>query len=200
MSYTNVKNFRNRLKERAAYVLGSKCQICGYNKTPAALEFHHVDPKKKEMSFSDNANRSWGATREELKKCILLCANCHREAHQGLIDPSLLFPSYSEERAQEIDELVKKVKEGKIWYCQTCGVEIARGAIHCLACANLARRVVERPNREELKNLIRTTSFVQIGKMFGVSDNAVRKWCVGYGLPKKSSEIKSYSNEEWEKI
>ena len=53
---------------------------------------------------------------------------------------------------------------------------------------------------EELKNLIRTVSFLQIGRIYNVSDNAVRKWCDSYGLPRRSSEIKSYSDEEWENI
>ena len=39
--------------------------------------------------------------------------------------------------------------------------------------------------------------FVQIGAMFGVSDNGIRKWCDAYGLPRKASEIKKYSDEEW---
>ena len=54
--------------------------------------------------------------------------------------------------------------------------------------------------REELKSLIRTTSFLQIGKQFGVSDNAIRKWCKNYELPYKSTEIKKYTNEEWDNI
>lgn len=55
-------------------------------------------------------------------------------------------------------------------------------------------------SRSDLKDLIRTIPFVQIGKQFGVSDNAVRKWCDKYKLPRKVSEIKKYNNEEWEKI
>ena len=54
--------------------------------------------------------------------------------------------------------------------------------------------------REELKNLIRTTSFIQIGKQFKVSDNAIRKWCLKFNLPKTKKEINSYSNKEWELI
>lgn len=56
------------------------------------------------------------------------------------------------------------------------------------------------PLREELKEKIRTMSFVQIGKEYNVSDNAVRRWCDTYGLPRHVSEIKSFSDEEWEKI
>lgn len=55
-------------------------------------------------------------------------------------------------------------------------------------------------SREELKKLIRTTPFVQIGKQFNVSDNAIRKWCDKYNLPRKVSDIKKYSDEEWELI
>ena len=52
--------------------------------------------------------------------------------------------------------------------------------------------------REELKALIRVTPFTQIGNLFDVSDNAVRKWCKRYGLPHQSSVIHSLSDEEWQ--
>lgn len=54
--------------------------------------------------------------------------------------------------------------------------------------------------REELKNLIRTTPFTKIAANFGVSDNAIRKWCIKFNLPSKSREIKKYSEEEWDLI
>lgn len=66
--------------------------------------------------------------------------------------------------------------------------------------SSLNQRTVERPNRNELKKLIRTKSFLEIGRMYGVSDNSIRKWCDFENLPRKKNEIKSYSDEEWEKI
>jgi uncharacterized protein YjcR len=48
--------------------------------------------------------------------------------------------------------------------------------------------------------LIRITPFTKIGEKFGVSDNAIRKWCDKYNLPRKSSEIKAFTDEEWLKI
>ena len=57
-----------------------------------------------------------------------------------------------------------------------------------------------RPSKDILKQLIRTTPFLQIGKNFGVTDNTIRKWCKSYQLPYSSKEIKKYSNEEWNKI
>ena len=65
---------------------------------------------------------------------------------------------------------------------------------------SLASRTVDRPNREELKKLIRTESFVQIGKQYGVSDNAVRKWCDFEKLPRTKRKISSYSDEEWKLV
>ena len=55
-------------------------------------------------------------------------------------------------------------------------------------------------SRKDLKQLIYIKPFVQIGKQFGVTDNTIRKWCDKYGLPRKTSEIKKYSPEEWELI
>ena len=42
--------------------------------------------------------------------------------------------------------------------------------------------------------------FTQIGKEFGVSDNAIRKWCDKYGLPRRVSDIKKYSDKDWEEV
>lgn len=200
MSYQNVKDFRQRLKDRAAYVMGNECACCGYNKCIQALEFHHLDPEEKDFSFGKNPNRSWKDTRNELQKCILVCANCHREIHYGLIDNSLLESSFDENRAKEIDQLVDDVKAHKIYYCKICGTEVWRGSEYCPECAAKIRRKVERPTREELKQLIRSNSFLALGRQFGVSDNTIRKWCKAESLPSKTTEIKQYTDEEWELI
>jgi hypothetical protein len=60
--------------------------------------------------------------------------------------------------------------------------------------------VIERPAREELKQLIRTKSFTQIGRDFNVTDNAIRKWCRAENLPSKKSEINKISEERWKEI
>ncbi len=59
---------------------GSKCSICGYNKCIAALEFHHKDPTEKEGKII-GSTCSLKKQRVEAAKCILVCANCHREIH-----------------------------------------------------------------------------------------------------------------------
>lgn len=65
---------------------------------------------------------------------------------------------------------------------------------------SLTKRTVTRPSRKELKQLIRTKPFTEIGKMYGVSDNSIRKWCDFEKLPRKKKDINSYSDEEWEQI
>ena len=64
----------------------------------------------------------------------------------------------------------------------------------CKKCSRIKQRKVDRPSKEELFELIKTTSFLQIGKVYGVSDNAVRKWCKLYGLPYKQKDIKLLCN------
>lgn len=85
-------------------------------------------------------------------------------------------------------------------YCECCSVEISHGAKLCAKCYALSQRKTDRPIREELKKLIRITPFTKIGEMYGVTDNAIRKWCKSYNLPYKTSEIKKINDQEWEQI
>ena len=62
---------------------GGKCVRCGYDKCLKALEFHHVDPTKKDFNISNDHFKLVDAINES-KKCILICSNCHKEFHEGL--------------------------------------------------------------------------------------------------------------------
>ena len=75
---------RNNLKIKAIEYKGGKCEICGYDKCVDALDFHHLDPSEKEFRISDGYTRSWEKVQIELDKCMLVCANCHREIHAEL--------------------------------------------------------------------------------------------------------------------
>ena len=96
------------------------------------------------------------------------------------------------------------LKEVKKYYCVDCGKEITKKSARCQDCESKRRKQQAIDNsvvtREELKNLIRTMPFTQIGVQVGVSDNAIRKWCDRFNLPRKKSDINKYSDEEWELI
>jgi predicted HNH restriction endonuclease len=76
---------RRNIKLQAIRYKGGKCNICGYNKYAGALDFHHFKGAKDFIMGDDGYTHSWTDIKKELDKCILVCSNCHREIHGGLI-------------------------------------------------------------------------------------------------------------------
>jgi len=83
-NYIRLKTYRQRTKDKAVEYKGGKCEKCGYNKCNWSLHFHHIDPTKKEFTFSRYSNHSWEKIKNELDKCIMICSNCHGEIHYEL--------------------------------------------------------------------------------------------------------------------
>lgn len=170
----------NQATLRRWYIKGNyteyKCAICGqepfWNGKAMTLILDHIN--------GDNHD-------DRLDNLRWVCGNCNIQ-----LDTTNGKNRYHKQTINK-----SKQREVKLKFCIDCGKVISQSATRCPECASKAERIVERPTREELKQLIRTTPFTTIGKQFGVSDNAVRKWCDGYGLPRKSSEIKKYTDEEW---
>lgn len=80
-----VTQHRRRVKATLIREAGGACVLCGYDRSAAALQFHHVDPSQKRFNISlGGITRSLDAAREELRKCVLLCANCHAEVEVGV--------------------------------------------------------------------------------------------------------------------
>lgn len=78
-----VAKRRKKIRQMTIEYKGGKCSKCGYSKCQEALDFHHIGGK--DFGISDGGiTRSWEKTRRELEKCILICANCHRELHSSL--------------------------------------------------------------------------------------------------------------------
>lgn len=77
---SNKERQRNT-KQLAIEYKGGCCSKCGYNKCIAALEFHHIDPNTKDKDYFNQRSGLTESLKRELDKCVLLCANCHREEH-----------------------------------------------------------------------------------------------------------------------
>jgi len=82
-----VTKRRKNIKLKAIEYKGGKCEHCGLqSEYPEVYEFHHEDPSKKDFSIaSKGVTRAWSKVQEELDKCLMLCANCHRIEHAKTI-------------------------------------------------------------------------------------------------------------------
>ena len=83
-SLERVRSFKRSYIE----YMGSECVMCGLlfdGKNAAVFDFHHVDPSQKECNFGGN-NRKLETVKTELDKCVLVCSNCHRLLHAGVIE------------------------------------------------------------------------------------------------------------------
>jgi len=88
-----VVEFRRRAKARAVAHMGGACFGCGRQALAAIFDFHHRDAARKDFGIGqDGIPRPWARTAAELAKCVMLCANCHREVHAGVreLDEGLL--------------------------------------------------------------------------------------------------------------
>lgn len=205
MAKTNSENVCNFVKNRKSNLISlfdNKCCLCGFDAFQEALDFHHVNPEEKELSLSSNMMVSLDKQIAEARKCVLLCANCHRGVHGGYYQiPANYQQFFNEEQAAFLIQRNNEIKNGKKHYCQRCGILLNDNTTYCIDCGHIVQRKVEnRPEREELKYLIRHFPFTQIGKKYGVTDNAIRKWCKQYTLPESKTFIKSLDDQEWEKI
>jgi transposase len=80
-----VASRRRRVKKILVAEAGGACLLCGYDRHPAALHFHHLEPATKAFNLAyRGSTRSLDRARDEARKCALLCANCHAEVEAGV--------------------------------------------------------------------------------------------------------------------
>lgn len=212
MSSTETKRFwRQQIKHRVVLSLGGKCSICKQIYSDTVYDCHHLNPEQKDISISSiqtNGAKSWYKIRDELRKCCLLCANCHRLVHSGeaiVENISYFNEEYYNWELAEYKQISKDTMlpldiDKNKFICPKCLGKKTPTAELCMSCRNKEQQEIERPTRDELKNLIRNFPFTEIGRKFLVTDNSVRKWCDKYSLPRTKKEINQYSDEDWEKL
>lgn len=105
--YDNNSNHRPDRVAKREYVNNYKlergCSVCGYNKCSAALELDHIDRTQKKFKLSDAQRKSWKSIYEEIAKCVVLCANCHREKTQ--IEKDFMALDFEEPADLQLDLL-----------------------------------------------------------------------------------------------
>lgn len=167
MSYEYVKEWRRRNKERAIEGFGGKCGHCGLVDHPDVYDFHHLDPSSKEFHLSQGI-RSWNVAKEELAKCALLCAVCHRKYHAGVIE---LSPGIT--RFEEVQHTKPEMR------CQTCtrlmGHRTKANRFCSPECASIDKQRVDWDELDVNGLLRQHGSYSAVSRLLGVSDNTVKK-------------------------
>ena len=160
-----------------------KCSICGlepiWQGKTLTLILDHINGHNKD---------------DRLENLRWVCPNCNQQLD------TTGTKNFKNLRMEKQKNIIKTQKSKK---CIDCDKLISISADRCRDCyikhkSNLS--TLTNIDREKIKMLIRNYSFLRIGKMYGVSDNTIRKWCIKYNLPKKKTEINSYSDSEWELI
>lgn len=166
---------------------GGKCQCCGYDKCMSALDFHHLDPTKKELTLSSSIV-SWEKTKQELEKCICVCANCHREIHEGIRKVDITKKYFDKSLVEDYDPSPTKYQ---IWdSCPVCGNKKIITHKYCSKkCACSQQRKYDW-SKFDIVDLIdnKNINVQDIANRVGCSWNAVKK---KYNKLKLSSEFKS---------
>ncbi len=207
------------LKNKLIELRGHKCEDCGltqWKNQPIPLEAHHIDGDRCNNTLENllllcpnchTLTPNYGSRNNKHKEIsdeeLLAALKKHSSIRQALFSLGLSDAGANYKRVRNLitnnpTEDILLDNHEYIYICEDCGKYISKNAKYCPECAKKHARIVERPTRKELKNLIRTTPFTKIGKQFGVSDNAIRKWCKIENLPSKVKDIKQYTDEAWE--
>lgn len=165
-------HFKNKVKSGKLKLIeeakkDKPCSLCKNHYSTACMDFHHI--KDKIFDLSHPQNRTHAEILLEIKKCILLCTNCHRLEHTKLTQKT-----------------IEKYKKQKIEYkCIDCNRKRTKTATRCKQCsgANKAKNNTNRPSKETLENDLKViNNWTKIGRKYNVSDSTIRKWAKYYGL------------------
>lgn len=179
-----VKIWRRACKERIIVAMGGACCICGYNKCQAALVLHHLDPNKKDYTISSiRANpKSWILIIEELRKCVLLCSNCHAEIHDKITILPTNYPAFSE---SFLDYKDIEAAYSNQTTCKVCDKKIPSHQKTCSRkCAAVLRYKIDWDSVDFEKEL-KVKSIIGLAEELGVSDGAIHKRLKKLGLKSK---------------
>ena len=182
-----VAEHRRKIKRKAIDYSGGRCLNCEYNKCESSLNFHHIDPKEKEIDISKGNTRSWSKIKEEVDKTILVCRNCHGEIHAGLWQPYEEIKKQEEFRKNYIDKPLVEYRDD-----QTSIIRKPKSESPCLICNKLtkgkycSRKCVQKGQEkiewpDNLAEMVIKSSKRKVAALLGVSDKAIAKRLIKIG-------------------
>lgn len=191
IEYFDIYNIENQLKREAYWtnIFNAQYnQTYGKNNniTSSKISEKQADEIKNILlnDTNNNVSHKYLAEKYNVSKDTIRDINVGRSWYDENLSYPLRISKYDPREKHNIN------KGNDIKYCQICGCEISKYSKYCTDCRNkLINKNSKCPPKEELESLIYECSFVEIGKIYGVSDNAVRKWCKKYGLPFKYRDI-----------
>lgn len=176
-SKVSSHTLRKRYKKRFA---PEKCDVCGmlpvWNGKPITLILDHKNGDNKDNRID---NLHW------------VCPNCNSQLSTTGFKGIIKYDSYG-------NKLDESIKIKSIHRCHDCGRVISSDSKRCTSCLE-KRAIISSEEllhkKSYLEELLLTKSMVEIGNIYEVSDNAIRKWCKKLGLPYKHNQIKQYREE-----
>ena len=137
-----------------------RCECCGLSEwleEPIPLELDHID--------GDHYNNM-------LENLKILCPNCHAKT------PTYRGKNKKNKNSQTIKNKIQTMLTKKIYKCSSCEIELKTNCKTglCNSCYSKSQRKVERPSKEQLLQEVKESSYLAVGKKYGVSDNSIRKW------------------------
>ena len=180
-TYPILKEWRRHTKQKLVEALGSCCQICKYNKCNQVLELHHIDSNEKDFHMSQMNRKSWDKIVVEASKCILLCANCHREVHANVTQLPTVFQHFDESL------IVSNKTKPADTPCKECGVSKDYKQNFCSNKCSTTHYSKLKLTKEQLEHYLIEYKghLTNISKVLSVSDNAFKKRCLKEGLNPK---------------
>jgi len=158
----NCEYSSNKLRKRliSEGLKEHKCECCGLTEwlgEPMPLELDHID--------GDHYNNLI----ENLK---ILCPNCHAKT------PTYRGKNKKNKNSETIRTKKERIRTKKVYNCLSCEVELSGKSKTglCSSCYSKSQRKVERPSKEQRIKEVEESSYLAVGRKYGVSDNAIRKW------------------------
>lgn len=192
-------DIRRVFKKTLVDLFNGECLHCKLKSDQSLYDFHHTDSNEKDFAISqDGHTRSLEKILKEVNKCVMLCKNCH-----ALLHANIIVVDYSKFDRTLINQRIKMLEEYNTESysikCSECNKDLygptkSGMCKECLINSNRSKR----PSPLELAKLVTETNFAEVGRMYNIKGNSVRKWCKNYDIPHTTKELKEWYEENKE--